>query len=273
MMIEELSRRNYGVRTTKAYLGAVARFSRHFGRNPTRLGADEIRAFQLHLRERGLSFSTYNVTTCALRFLYCIVLGRGDMTTVIPFARKERRLPTILAQDEVRRLLSSIDDCRDRAIVTLAYAAGLRVAELASLRVADVDGARKLLHIHAGKGRKDRLVPLSPSLLEMLRRYYRAVRPEVWLFPGADRSTHVDARTIQRIVRQAALAAGLTKPVTPHTLRHCFATHLLEAGVPLSTVQTLLGHSSIATTLRYHHMARTVVTASVSPLDFLDLTR
>lgn len=273
MMIEELSRRNYGARTAKAYVGAVARFSKHFGRNPTRLGPDEVRAFQLHLRERGLSFSTYNVTTCALRFLYCVVLGRSDMTTMIPFARVERRLPTILAQDEVKRLLTSIDHARDRVIVTVAYACGLRVAELASLRVDDIDGARKLLHVHAGKGRKDRLVPLSPSLLELLRNYYRVMRPKPWLFPGANPDSHVDTRTVQRVVRDAALAAGLKKHVTPHMLRHTFATHLLEAGVPLSTVQTLLGHSSIATTLRYHHLSRTVVTATVSPLEFLDITR
>jgi site-specific recombinase XerD len=269
-MIEEMTRRNFSPRTVKAYVVAVAAFARYFCRSPELLGADEIRAWQLSLRDRGLSFSTYNVHSCALRFLYGVVLGRPDMTTLVPFARAERRLPTLLSQDEVRALLSCVLNGRDRVIVTLAYACGLRVSELASLRVGDIDGARKLLHVHAGKGRKDRLIPLSPSLLTLLRNYWLVYRPAEWLFPGARKGTHVDARTIQRAVKDAAAAAGIKKHVTPHVLRHCFATHMLEAGIDLRIVQSLLGHNSVVTTFRYHHMSRAVVTATKSPLDILE---
>lgn len=269
-MIEELKRRNFSPRTIQTYVGAVARFARHFKESPERLGANEIRAWQLHLHDRGLSFSTYNCASCALRFLYGVVLGLPDMTTLVPFARREKKLPTLLSQDEVRAMLSSIAHGRDRVVVTVAYACGLRVSELAALRVKDVDGARKLLHVHAGKGRKDRLIPLSDSLLKLLRNYWRVYRPEEWLFPGERNGTHVDPRTIQRAVKDAAKAAGITKVVTPHVLRHCFATHMLEAGIDLRVVQSLLGHNSAVTTFRYHHMTRAVVTATRSPLDILE---
>lgn len=271
-MIEELKRRNFSPRTIKTYVGAVARFARHFKRTPELLGANEIRAWQLLLHERGLSFSTYNCHSCALRFLYGVVLGLPDMTTLVPFARRERKLPMLLSQDEVRAMLASINIGRDRVVVTVAYACGLRVSELAALRVADIDGARRLLHVHAGKGRKDRLIPLSDSLLTLLRHYWRVYRPGEWLFPGERKGTHVTARTIQRAVKDAAAAAGITKVVTPHVLRHCFATHMLEAGIDLRIVQSLLGHNSAVTTFRYHHMTRTVVTATRSPLDILEDT-
>jgi integrase/recombinase XerD len=271
-MIEEMVRRNYGDRTIKTYVGAIAAIAKHYKKPPTRLNADEVRAWQLSMRERGLSFSTYNIHSCALRFFFRYVDPRGDdLTTLVPFARRERKLPTILAQDEVRALLAAITDGRDRVMVTVAYACGLRVSELASLRVADVDGARKLLHIHAGKGRKDRLVPISDSLLQLLRDYYRVYRPKEWLFVGHD-GAHVVDRTVQRAVREAGVRAGIKKKVTPHILRHCFATHMLEAGVDLRTVQSMLGHNSIGTTIRYHHVARHVVTAMKSPLDILDIT-
>ena len=269
-MIEELKRRNFSPRTIQTYVGAVARFARHFKESPERLGANEIRAWQLHLHDSGLSFSTYNCASCALRFLYGVVLGLPDMTTLVPFARREKKLPTLLSQNEVRAMLSSIAHGRDRVVVTVAYACGLRVSELAALRVKDVDGARKLLHVHAGKGRKDRLIPLSDSLLKLLRNYWRVYRPEDWLFPGERNGTHVDPRTIQRAVKDAAKAAGITKVVTPHVLRHCFATHMLEAGIDLRVVQSLLGHNSAVTTFRYHHMTRAVVTATRSPLDILE---
>jgi integrase/recombinase XerD len=270
-MIDELVRRNYGERTIKTYVGAVAAIARRFKKSPDKLTADEVRAWQLSMREQGLSFSTYNTHSCALRFFFRYVDPRGaDLTTLVPFARRERKLPTILAQDEVRALLAAITDGRDRVMVTVAYSCGLRVSELTSLRVVDVDGARKLLHIHAGKGRKDRLVPLSDSLLSLLRDYYRIYRPKQWLFVGP-RGGHVVDRTVQRAVREAGVRAGIKKKVTPHTLRHCFATHMLEAGVDLRTVQSMLGHNNIATTIRYHHVARQVVTAMKSPLDILDV--
>lgn len=273
MMIEEMNRRNYAASTIRGYVTALAAFALFFGRSPDQLGAKEIRAWQLRLHDRGLSFSTYNLHSCALRFFYGTVLGLPDMTTLVPFARRERKLPMLLSQDEVRALLAAILGGRDRVIVTIAYACGLRVSEVASLRVADIDGARKLLHVRDGKGHKDRLVPLSDSLLELLRNYWRVYRPGEWLFPGESAGTHVHARTIQRVVRDAAVAAGIQKKVTPHVLRHCFATHMLEAGVDIRIVQSLLGHNSAATTVRYHHMSRTVVTATTNPLDLLESTK
>lgn len=270
-MTDDLKLRNFSPRTINAYVGAVARFARHYGKCPTLLGAAEIRAWQLLLHDRGVSFSTYNVTSCALRFLYGVVLQRGDMTIVVPFARREHKLPTILSQVEVCAMLLAVVSDRDRLAITIAYACGLRVSELASLRASDVDVARRLLHIHAGKGRKDRLVPLADSLLACIAEYQRVRSPGAWLFPGERAGTHVDARTIQRVVAAAAAAGGITKHVTPHILRHCFATHHLEARTDLRTVQSLLGHSSIATTVRYHHVSRAVVTATTSPFDILDL--
>ena len=273
MMIEEMKRRNYAASTIRGYVNVLAAFAVFFRRPPDQLGAKEIRAWQVGLNERGLSFSTYNLHSCALRFFYGTVLGLPDMTTLVPFARRERKLPTLLSQDEIRALLAAIIGDRDHVIVTIAYACGLRVSEVASLRVADIDGARKLLHVHAGKGRKDRLIPLSDSLLELLRNYWRVYRPSEWLFPGETAGTHVHTRTIQRVVKDAAAAAGIKKRVTPHVLRHCFATHMLEAGVDIRIVQSLLGHNSAVTTARYHHMSRTVVTATTNPLDLLERTK
>ena len=269
-MTDDMKRRNFSPRTISAYVGAISRFARYFAKCPTLLGVDEIRAWQLLLHDRKLSFSTYNVTSCALRFLYGVVLQKPDMTTVVPFARAERKLPTILSQGEVCAMLRSVGGGRDRLVVVIADACGLRVSELASLRSCDIDEARRLLHVHAGKGRKDRLVPLSDSLLSYIAAYQRLHAPGEWLFPGERRGTHVGTRTIQRVAA-AATATGLVKHVTPHILRHCFATHHLEARTDLRTVQSLLGHGSIGTTIRYHHMSRVVVTATASPADILDL--
>lgn len=269
-MIEELRRRNYGERTIKSYVAGVAAFAKFHRRSPELLGPDDVRKYQLHLRdEKRLSFSTYNIVTCALRFFYRYVSPKNDVVGMVPFARVERKLPVILSQDEVRSLLDAVDNIRDRVIVTVAYACGLRLREVATLRVSDIDGKRMLVHVHSGKGRKDRLVPLSMSLLEMLRLYWKVTRPSEWLFPGHKGRDHVDDRTIQRAVDKAAKKAGLHKKVTPHILRHSFATHLLEAGTDLRILQSLLGHSRIGTTFRYHHVSREDVSATRSPLDLL----
>lgn len=271
-MIDELRRRNYSDKTIRAYVAGVAAFARFHKRSPELLGADDVRRFQLFMRDdKKLSFSSYNTVTCALRFFYRNVMGKDDADVVgmVPFARKERKLPTIRSQDEVRAVLDAVEKNRDRVLITIAYACGLRVTEVSTLKVADVDGKRMLLHVHSGKGRKDRLVPLAASLLDLLRRWWKVMRPTDWLFPGMKPGTHVDTRTIQRAVHIAVEKAGIKKKVTPHTLRHCFATHLLEAGTDLRIVQSLLGHSRIATTFRYHHVSRTDVTATKSPLDLL----
>ena len=269
-MIEELRRRNYGDRTIKSYIAGVAAFAKFHRRSPDQLGPDDVRKYQLHLRdEKKLSFSSYNIVTCSLRFFYRYVSPKDDVVGMVPFARVERKLPVILSQDEVRALLDAVDNIRDRVIVTVAYSCGLRLREVATLRVVDIDGQRKLVHVKSGKGKKDRLVPLSPSLLEMLRLYWKVTRPSEWLFPGHKGCDHVDDRTIQRAVDKAARKAGIKKKVTPHILRHCFATHLLEAGVDLRILQSLLGHTRIGTTFRYHHVSRVDVTATKSPLDLL----
>lgn len=221
-MIEELRRRNYAERTIRTYVLGVAAFARFHNRSPETLGAEEIRQYQLHLRnEKKLSFSSYNTVTCALRFFYRHVVGiSDDVVGVVPFARKERKLPAILSQEEVREILAAVERQRDRVLITVAYACGLRVSEVATLKVGDIDGKRMLVHVHSGKGRKDRLVPLAPSLLEMLRVWWLVMRPKDWLFPGMKAGTHVDTRTIQRAVRRAVENAGIKKKVTPHTLRH-----------------------------------------------------
>lgn len=272
-MIEELRRRNYGDRTVKTYVGAVAAFALFFKQCPTRLGADHIRRYQLHLRDdRQLSFSTYNTTTSALRFLYAVVVGQPDLVGMIPFARRERRLPSILSQQEVERMRDVVAPrARDRLIIDLLYGCGLRVSELASLRAGDLDEQRQLVHVHSGKGRKDRLVPLSSTLVALVLAWRQVMdlRRDDWLFRGVGSATHIDTRTVQRLVTDAGVAAGIEKKVTPHVLRHCYATHMLEAGIDLRVVQSCLGHDRIGTTYRYHHVSRHVVTATVSPLDLL----
>ena len=272
-MIEELSRRNYGERTIQTYVRAVAAFALYFKQSPARLGADEIRRYQLHLRDdRKLSFSTYNTTTCALRFLYRVVVDRPNLVGMIPFARHERRLPSILSQTEVERLRQVVAPwARDRLIIDLLYGCGLRVSELAALRAGDLDEHRQLVHVHCGKGRKDRLVPLSSTLVSLVLAWRSVMQlaREDWIFRGTNSEAHIDTRTVQRLVSDAGIAAGITKKVTPHVLRHCYATHMLEAGIDIRIVQSCLGHQRIGTTFRYHHVSRHVVTATVSPLDFL----
>ena len=272
-MTEELRRRNYGDRTIETYIRAVAAFALFFKRSPTLLGPDHIRQYQLYLRdERKLSFSTYNTVTCALRFLYRFVVDKPDIVGMIPFARRERPLPSILSQGEVERMRDAVAGrARDRLIIDLLYGCGLRVNELATLRVGDLDEARKLVHVRLGKGKKDRLVPLSASLIALIGawREVMALCPDDWLFRAVGRDGHIDSRTLQRVVHDAAVLAQIPKKVTPHVLRHSYATHMLEAGIDLRVVQSCLGHGRIGTTFRYHHVSRHVVTATMSPLDLL----
>jgi site-specific recombinase XerD len=272
-MTEELRRRNYGDRTIETYVRSVAAFALFFKRSPEVLGPDQVRQYQLHLRdERKLSFSTYNTTSCALRFLYLVVLQKADMVGMIPYARREQRLPSILSQEEVERMRDAVAlRPRDRLIIDLLYGCGLRVQELSTLRAGDLDVARKLVHVRCGKGRKDRLVPLSASLIDLVTawRALMAPRPDDWLFRAVGSDGHLGARTLQRVVEDAALEAKIPKKVTPHVLRHSYATHMLEAGIDVRVVQSCLGHARIDTTLRYHHVSRHVVTATMSPLDLL----
>jgi len=269
--LDELARRNYSPRTVEAYLAGVVRFVRHYGRSPDQANADDLRAFQLHLVARQVSWSQFNQTTCALRFFFAHVLDRPDFVPSIPFARRPHKLPVILSPDEVRRLLGAIVCPRYRLMLRVVYACGLRLGEVLRLRVADLDGGRGLLWVRGGKGGKDRAVPLPPSLRDELRAYWREHRPVDYLFPNRQ-GQPLHGASVQRALALAWTASGLTKPATVHTLRHCYATHLLEAGMDLPTLQRLLGHNHVQTTMHYLHLRSERLPQVRSPLELLEET-
>jgi integrase/recombinase XerD len=271
-MLSDLRTRNYAANTQKVYVHHVARFAAHFGRSPSKLGPREVRAYLDHLVEgEQVSWSYFNQAVCALRFLYRVTLGRRWMIEHLPFPRQEKRLPTVLSREEVARFFGAVTNRKHRVVLLIAYAAGLRVSELVALRLGDVDSERMVIHVRQGKGRKDRLVTLSPVLLEELRAYVRWVQPSEWLFPGQDPARHLHARTVQKACKRASEAADLGKRVTVHTLRHSYATHLLEAGTDLRVVQTLLGHTCLRTTAIYTHVSNQRLQEVTSPLDRLEL--
>lgn len=269
-MIEDLRIRNYTQTTVETYVRVVAQFARHHRRSPDQLGPEEVRAYQVHLLEKEASWSLFNQTVCALRFLYRVTLECDWPLERIPHGKQPKRLPVVLSQEEVLRFLDAVENPKYRMALTTDYAAGLRISELVRLRVEDIDSARMLIHIQRGKGNKARLVPLSKVLLGQLRAYWRAERPKTWLFPGRRPDAHVIPKTIWDACRRARDAAGLRKHVTPHTLRHCYATHLLEAGTDIRTVQVLLGHASVSSTMIYTHVQCGLINATSSPLDLID---
>jgi integrase/recombinase XerD len=272
-MLEELQRRNYSAKTIRLYLHHVAAFAQHFHRSPDRLGAEEIRRYQLFLiREKKLSWSTYNQIVCALRFFYVKVLKRAFLLEDIPFPRREQRLPLILSKEEVASILTAPLHLKSRALLMTIYATGLRRSEVARLRVSDIDSARMTITVD-GKGKKDRVVMLSPVLLDTLRQYWRQAKPKHWLFPGETADQPISGNDVFAVFHNAVRRAGITKHVSPHSLRHSFATHLLESGVDLRTIQLLLGHRSLKTTARYLHVSQYQVRATASPLDSLNLSK
>lgn len=252
--VDDLRLRNKSPRTIEAYVQRVAQFARHFGRSPELLGPEEVRVFQLHLIERQLSWSTFNQTACALRFLYGTTLRRTEQLPFIPFGKRPKTLPCVLSAEEVAQLMDVARPGRERMLLRTTYACGLRLAEVLHLRVTDIDGSRMLVHVRQGKGNKDRLVPLSAKLLAELRDYWRRFRPTPWLFGNAWRQAPICAGTVQRQMQRTRARAGITKPATMHTLRHSYATHMLEAGVPITTLQKILGHRQLATTALYLHL-------------------
>lgn len=273
-MLADFAFRNYSPKTQKVYISHVARFARHFGRSPEQLGPEDIRGYLLHLvQAKKVSWSFFNQHVNALRFLYRITLGREWMLPHIPFPRQEKRIPVVLSLEEVTRFLQAVSNLKHRAVLMTTYAAGLRVSEVVGLRLEDIDSARMIINVRQGKGRKDRVVMLSPVLLDLLRLYWRAFRPRHWLFPGEKPEHPLSQRSVQRVVQCARKAAGLQKHVTTHTLRHSFATHLLEAGTDLRLIQTLLGHTNPRTTALYTHISRARLEATKSPLDGLALAR
>ena len=273
-MLEELQRRNYSAGTIRLYLRHVAEFAQHFHRSPDQLGAEDIRQYQLFLiQEKKLAWSTYNQIVCALRFFYAKTLKRAFLLQDIPFPRKEQRLPLILSREEVARILTVPARLKSRALLMTIYAAGLRRSEVARLRVSDIDSARMTITVHQGKGQKDRVVMLSPVLLDSLRQYWRQHKPKEWLFPGRNPNQPISGNDIFMVFHNAVRYAGITKKISPHSLRHSFATHLLESGADLRTIQILLGHRSLKTTARYLHISQHQLRATASPLDSLNLTR
>lgn len=270
-MIEELQLRNYSPKTVSVYVAAVAQFAGHFKRSPDQLTGEEIRTWQLHLRDvRQVSWSAFNIAMCALRFFYREVLGRDDLVPRLTFMRRERPLPVVPSADEVCRFLEAVPVLSYRMLLTVSYGCGLRLSESVRLEPRDVDSARMVIHVRRGKGKKDRYVTLSPVLLEMLRGYWKQERPKHWLFPSVlDAARPIGLRTIQKCCKRASAAAKLGKRVTVRSLRHAFATHLLEQGTSIRVVQVLLGHASVTTTQTYTHVSNEAVASVVSPLDHL----
>jgi len=254
-MIEDMTIRNMSPATQRSYISAVSKFSRYFGRSPDKLTLDDVHAFQVHLVSTGISWPGLNQIVCALRFFYGVTLGEAAVPERIPYAREPRKLPIVLSADEVVRFLEAVSSLKSRAALTTAYAAGLRASEVAGLRVEDVDSGRGVILVRHGKGAKDRNVMLSPQLLGILRTYWRLARPKTFLFPGRDDAHSIDPTVLHAACRSAVKAAGLTKRVTLHTLRHSFATHLLEHGADLRVIQELLGHANISTTEVYTHVS------------------
>ena len=274
-MIEDMTLRNLSPHTIDAYVLAVKQFANHYGRSPEQLSAGHAREYLLHLvRDQHASWSRYNLARCGLQFLFRITLGRDDEHfEKLPCARTPRRLPTVLAPEELRRLFDVARDPKHKTLLMTLYGAGLRLSEALALKLADIDGRRMLIHVRLGKGTgggKDRMVKLSPQLLVVLRDYWRARRPVDWLFPQAKNPARpMDSSDAWRMVRRTARRAGITKRVSPHTLRHSYATHLLDAGTDLRTIQLLLGHGNLKTTTIYLHVSQAKLNAAASPLDRL----
>ena len=277
LMLEELQRRNYSQATTRCYIRTVEDFSRYFNRPPDRLGPEHIREYQAHLfSKKKLKPSTVTQRLAALRFFYLKTLKKAWSIAETPYPKKVLRLPTILSQEEVARLIAAARTPHQRILLMTLYATGVRRAELAHLKLSDIDSQRMVIHVQGGKGRKDRDVMLSSKLLEELREHWRRLRrkPSTWLFPGNRWHTGdhpIDTKVVWYACQEAAKRAGIKKDVHPHTLRHCFATHLLEAGADLRTIQTLLGHRDLEETTIYLHLSQRHLNATASPLDVLKL--
>lgn len=271
LMIQEMQIRNLAPNTQRSYLEQISRLARHFRKSPDLLGPAEIRAYQLYLtQEKQLSASSILVAVAAIRFLYNVTLKRGwNLDEVIPTCRKPQKLPIVLSQAEVSQFLEAVGALNHRVILTVCYAAGLRISEAVRLRPEAIDNQRMVIRVEAGKGRKDRYVMLSPRLLDLLRDYWRKARPKGWLFPGDLPGQPITRFAVENACKKARSQSNIVKPVTPHSLRHAFAVHLLEAGADLRTIQLLLGHRSLSTTARYLRLATNKVCATASPLDAL----
>jgi integrase/recombinase XerD len=273
-MLEDMQVRSLSPQTQATYVQQVSLFARHFNRSPQLLGPEEIRSYQVYLtNERKLAPSSINIAISALRFLYRITLHKDwSLTEVIPTPKKPKKLPIVPSPEEVLQFLGSVWNIKHRTILTTCYAAGLRVSEAICLKVTDIDSKRMVIRVEQGKGRTDRYVMLSPKLLQILRDWWRVHRPQGWLFPGDKVGSHIGKCTIDEACQKARRRCRIPKPITPHSLRHAFAVHLLESGTDVRTIQLLLGHCSLATTATYLRIANTKVCSTKSPLDLLPKT-
>ena len=270
-MIEDMSLRHFGEKTQKDYIRAVKNLTAFLQRSPDTASNEDLRLFQLQLAENRVGAPTMNSTVSALRFFFTVTLDRADAVRHLTFVHEPRKLPVVLSPEEVARFLEAAPGVKYKAAFSAAYGAGLRVSEVASLKVSDIDSERMMLRIEQGKGRRDRYAMLSPVLLELLRDWWRIARPKAWLFPGRDPLQPLSTRQLNRACHAAADMAAITKRVSPHTLRHSFATHLLEQNTDIRVIQVLLGHAKVDTTALYTHIATNTIRAVMSPLERLNL--
>jgi len=276
-MTEDMTVRGFTASTQRGYIRAVRDFTSFFGRSPDQASAEDLRRYQLHMRSTGASATSMNAAVSALRFFFTVTLGRGDAQAGMTTVREPRRLPVVLSPEEVRRLLDAAPGLKYKAALSLAYGTGLRASEVVSLKVSDIDSdsERRVIRVEQGKGRKDRYAMLPPALLDLLRAWWLAARergvmlPGGWLFPGQNPVNPLTTRQLRRAFDGAKAAAGIDKRVSLHTLRHCFATHLLEQKVDIRVIQVLLGHKKLETTAHYSQVASTTLRAVKSPLEQL----
>jgi len=270
-LIEDMTVRNLAPTTQSTYVQQISMFARHFDKSPEQLGPEDIRAYQVYLtNERKLAPGSVLIAVAALRFLYKVSLKKDwRFEDVIPAPKKPQKLPVVLSPEEVLHFLSCVGSTKHRAILTTCYAAGLRISEAICLKPTDIDSKRMVIRVEQGKGQKDRYVMLSPRLLETLRSYFRAVRPNGWLFEGDVSGKPINRSSVELACQKARRLSGIRKAITPHSLRHGFAVHLLESGTDVRTIQLLLGHRSLATTARYLRIATSKICSTASPLDLL----
>jgi integrase/recombinase XerD len=270
-MIEDMQIRNLSVLTQASYVQHVSLFARHFNKSPELLGPEQIRAYQVYLiNEKKLATGSVALSIAALRFLYKVTLKRNwSVDDILPAPKKPQKLPIVLSPEEVVQFLGSVVSRKHRAILTTCYAAGLRVSEAVALTLPSIDSKRMVLRVEQGKGQKDRYVMLSPKLLEILRDWWRVKKPKHWLFPNCRQNQHISRFAVERACRKAHRTCKIPKPITPHSLRHAFAVHLLESGTDVRTIQLLLGHRSLATTAKYLRIAISKVCSTSSQLDLL----
>jgi integrase/recombinase XerD len=270
-MTEDMRVRNLALNTQQSYVQQVSLFARYFNKSPELLGPEDIRTYQVYLTdERKLAPGSILIAVAALRFLYKVSLNKDwAFEDVIPAPKKPQKLPVVLSPEEVLHFLECVGNIKHRAILTTCYAAGLRISEVVCLRSTHIDSQRMVIRVEQGKGQKDRYVMLSPKLLEILRAWWRVEKPRQWLFPGDNADRHISKDAVEQASQKARRLSGISKPITPHLLRHGFAVHLLESGTDVRTIQLLLGHRSLATTARYLRIATSKVCSTSSPLDLL----